>query len=406
MMAKSKKSFKQLGGKLLNNNSQKLIIFLVLVTLYIVFGIFGRNFSSYNTLISILNRSYYIGFLAIGVTFVIITGGIDLSIGAVMGSSALIAGLFYEKMGAPIWLALIIMVIAGGLYGVFNGLLVSKLKLPPFIATLGTMLISTAIGSIACNVDTISFPTRFDELGRGWYKELFLTTSPQFPTGIVGLLIIAIIMGIILQKTKIGRYTYAMGSNEEATRLSGVNVSKWKMYPYIISGLFAGLAAIAYTASYTSILPGTGKGFELDAIAAAVIGGTSLAGGLGSVSGTMIGVFIMSVLATGLSSLGLPPHYQDLFTGIIVITAVFFDIYRQRQSLKINVKNPVQKYKLEMDEKIGAVSARINIAVVDKNLPLQMRLEEERDSLIQEKMESLPKVKADYRKTKNAKKHS
>lgn len=405
-MGKTKNGLLKAGNKQLKRNSQKLIIFGVVIALYIFFSIFGRNFSSYNTFISIANRSYYIGFLAIGVTFVIITGGIDLSIGAVMGSCGLIAGFFYEQLGVPIGYALLIMIASGALFGVFNGLLVAKLKLPPFIATLGTMLISTALGSIACNVNTISFPTRFDELGRGWYKQIFLTTNPQFPTGLIVLFVFAIIMGIILQKTKVGRYTFAIGSNEEATRLSGVNVGKWKMYPYIISGIFAGLAAIAYTASYTSILPGTGKGFELDAIAAAVIGGTSLSGGLGSVSGTMIGVFIMSVLATGLSSLGLPPHYQDLFTGVVVIGAVLFDIYRQNQRMRINVKNPVQKYKIEMGEKISAVEARLNIAIADNNQPLQIRLEEEVEALVKEMEDNLPRIKAEYRKLKKQKKHS
>ena len=388
--------------KMMNKNSQKLIIFLVLVGLYVFFGIFGSNFATNNTLISIFNRSYYVGFLAIGVTFVIITGGIDLSCGAVMGSSGLIAGFFFTKVGVPIWLALVIMVLVGTLYGAFNGFLVAYLKLPPFIATLGTMLISIALGSIACNVNTISFPTRFDEQGRGWYKQIFLSTNPQFPTGIIVLVVIAIIMGIILQKTKVGRYTYAIGSNEEATRLSGVNVVKWKMFPYMISGMFAGFAAIAYTASYTSILPGTGQGMELDAIAAAVIGGTSLSGGLGSVSGTFIGVFIMSVLATGLSSMGLPPHYQDLFTGIVVISAVFFDIYRQNQNMKINVKDPVKKYKLEMDEKISALSARINIALVDKDSALVKQLTEEKEVLVKEKIENLPLIKAEAKKAKKA----
>lgn len=396
--------FKLTLQKMFSKNSQKLIILLVLIALYAFFAIFGRNFATNNTLISIFNRSYFIGFLAIGVTFVIITGGIDLSCGAVMGSSALIAGFFFEKVGVPVWAALVIMIIAGGIYGAFNGFLVARLKLPPFIATLGTMLISTAIGSIACNVNTISFPTRFDEAGRGWYKQIFLTTDPQFPTGAVLLVVIAIIMAIILQKTKIGRYTYAIGSNEEATRLSGVNIGKWKMYPYIISGIFAGIAAIAYTASYTSILPGTGKGMELDAIASAVIGGTSLSGGIGSISGTIIGVFIMSVLATGLSSLGLPPHYQDLFTGIVVISAVFFDIYRQKKNMKINIKNPVVKYKIEMDEKISALAARINIAMVDKDVGLVTTLQEEKDKLTLEKLENLPRIKAEYRKSKKSKK--
>jgi len=405
-MDKAKKGLLQAGNKQLKKNSQKLIIFGVLVALYVFFSIFGRNFSSYSTFISIANRSYYIGFLAIGVTFVIITGGIDLSIGAVMGACGLIAGFFYEQLGVPVGYALLIMIVAGGLFGTFNGLLVARLKLPPFIATLGTMLISTALGSIACNVNTISFPTRFDELGRGWYKQIFLTTNPQFPSGLVALVVFAIIMGVILQKTKVGRYTFAMGSNEEATRLSGVNIGKWKMFPYIISGIFAGLAAIAYTASYTSILPGTGKGFELDAIAAAVIGGTSLSGGLGSVSGTMIGVFIMSVLATGLSSLGLPPHYQDLFTGVVVIGAVLFDIYRQNQRMRINLKNPIQKYKIEMGEKIAALDARTNIAIADNNQPLQIRLEEQREALVKEMADNLPRIKAEYRKSKKQKKHS
>lgn len=329
--------------KAASQNSQKLIISLVLIGLYIFFSIFGGNFATGTTLISIFNRSYFVGFLAIGVTFVIITGGIDLSVGAVLGSSALIGGFFFEKMGAPIGLSLLIMVLAGLLYGTFNGILVARFHLPPFIATLGTMLISIAIGSIASDVNTISFPTRFDEMGRGWYKQIFLTTSPQFPTGIVVLIVIAIIMGVVLQKTRVGRYTYAIGSNEEATKLSGVNVAKWKMYPYMISGVFAGLGAIAYTAAYTSVLPGTGRGFELDAIAAAVIGGTSLSGGAGSISGTFIGVFIMSVLATGLSSMGLPPHYQDLFTGIVVIGAVLFDIHRQKQSMKVKVAKTEEK---------------------------------------------------------------
>lgn len=394
------KDIKYRVQKIMNKNSQKLIIFFVLAALYIFFGIFGNNFTTNNTLISIFNRSYYVGFLAIGVTFVIITGGIDLSCGAVMGSSGLIAGFFFTKVGVPIWMALLIMVVVGLLYGTFNGFLVAYLKLPPFIATLGTMLISIALGSIACNVNTISFPTRFDDQGRGWYKQIFLSTNPQFPTGIVVLIVIAIIMGVILQKTKVGRYTYAIGSNEEATRLSGVNVAKWKMFPYMISGTFAGLAAIAYTASYTSILPGTGQGMELDAIASTVIGGTSLSGGIGSISGTFIGVFIMSVLATGLSSMGLPPHYQDLFTGIVVLGAVFFDIYRQKQNLKINVKNPVKKFKLEMDEKISALSARINIALVDKDEALVKKLTAEKEVLVKEKISKIPLIKAEAKLAK------
>lgn len=308
--------------------TQKLIAVLALIVIYIFFAIFSQPFRSSNTLISIFDSSYYIGFLAIGVTFVIITGGIDLSIGTVMVCSALMGGVLYEH-GLPLPLALICIVLIGAAFGLINGLMVSVLKLPAFIATLGTMMLTRGLGSIITGTKSITFPLRSNE--DGWYKSLFRTgpvggLETGFPSGFLLLIVAAIIMAVILMKTKTGRYILALGSNKEATRLSGVNIMKWETIAYVISGTFAGIAAVSYVAIYSTIQPGTGNGFELDAIAGVVIGGTSLAGGVGSVAGTLIGVFIMSVLKVGLPFIGLQPHYQLFITGIVLIIAVYADV--------------------------------------------------------------------------------
>jgi ribose transport system permease protein len=313
--------------------NQRVYALAALVLIYILFSFFGRNFLSYETLINILDASYYIGFLAIGVTFVIITGGIDLSLGTVAMCSAMIGGVAWDRWGVPFWLGLVIIVVSGALFGLMNGLFVSRLKLPPFIATLGTMMISLGISSIVSKVQTVNFPARTSE--EGWFKSVFskiqMESGVMIPTGAFLLALTLLISFIILNKTKIGRYTFAIGSNEEAVRLSGVNVVYWKTIPYIISGTCAGLSGIFYAATYTTVVPGAGQGFELDAIAGVVIGGTSLSGGVGSVLGTLIGVMIMSVLRIGLPSMDLQPHYQKLFTGIVVIIAVLMDISQQKK---------------------------------------------------------------------------
>ncbi|MBU8913150.1 MAG: ABC transporter permease, partial [Spirochaetales bacterium] len=261
-----------------------------LVLLYIFFGIFGRNFFSYNTLVNILDSSYYIGFIAIGVTFVIITGGIDLSVGTVMMSAAIIGGTAFKTWGWPMWLSLVLILVIGTAFGFFNGLMVSRLKLPPFIATLGTMMISMGIGSIVANVRSATFPTRSSP--DGWFKSIFKFISESntsIPTGAIVLLSVAAIAYIILTKTKMGRYIFAIGSNKEAARLSGVNVKRWEMMAYVVAGITAGIGGVAFAAVYTTVMPAQGQGFELYAIAGAVIGGTSLSGGIGSVFGTLIG---------------------------------------------------------------------------------------------------------------------
>ncbi|MBN2618226.1 MAG: ABC transporter permease [Spirochaetales bacterium] len=315
---------------------QKFLAPAALVILYVFFGIFGRNFFSYSTLVNILDSSYYIGFAAIGVTFVIITGGIDLSVGTVMMCAAIIGGTAYKTWHWPMWASLALIMLVATLFGVFNGVMVSRLKLPPFIATLGTMMISMGVGSIVSNVRSATFPTR--STTGGWFKNIFKfidNGGNSLPTGAIVLFAVAFIAFIVLTKTKMGRYIFAIGSNKEAARLSGVNVKKWEMMAYIVSGFCAGIGGVAFAAVYTTVMPAQGQGFELFAIAGAVIGGTSLSGGIGSVWGTLIGVYIMSVLRAGLPSMDLQSHYQTFFTGIVVIGAVLLDIYRNKKAAQI-----------------------------------------------------------------------
>lgn len=317
MLAKVKKTFA----------SQQFVAGLALVIVYLLFFMMSPAFRTANTLTSIFDSAYYIGFLAIGVTFVIATGGIDLSLGTGMICAALTGGMVYQA-GVPIWVALLVILAVGILLGVVNGFLIAKLGIPPFIATLGTQMVTRGLGSIITNVQTMNYPLR--SAPDGWYKSIFKTEG-NFPMGIVLMLLIAVLMAVILNKTKNGRYILSIGSNEEASRLSGINTVKWKWSSYIICGVFIGLAGIAYAATYTSILPGEGMGMETDAIAGVIIGGTSMAGGVASVAGTLVGVFIMAVLKTGLPFIGLQPHYQMFITGTVIIIAVLIDVMKQNK---------------------------------------------------------------------------
>lgn len=314
-MEKIKSMFKSIG-------TQRLVAIIALIAIYVFFFAMSPAFRSVNTLVSIFDSAYATGFMAIGVTFVIITGGIDLSIGTVLICSALIGGTLYNH-GVPLWISLIVIILSGSLFGFANGIMVSVFKLPAFIATLGTMMVSRGLGSIITKTQSITFPLRTSP--DGWYKSIFRTAN-GFPVGIILLLVLAGIMLVFLTKTKPGRYILALGSNKEATRLSGVNVVKWETLAYVISGTFAGIAGIAYAAINSTIMPGTGNGFELDAIAGVVIGGTSLAGGYGTVAGTIIGVFIMAILKVGLPFIDLQPHYQQFITGFVLIIAVYLDV--------------------------------------------------------------------------------
>ena len=273
--------------------------------------------------------------MAIGVTFAITSDGIDLSIGTVMTCSALVSGAMITKYNVPVVIGLIVCILIGAIFGLMNGVMVSYMKLPPFIATLGTMMLSKGLGSVFTKAQSVTWPQAGTETG--WFRNIFKIKSGDvlIPTGFILLMVVAVLAAILLNKTKPGRYIVSLGSNYEATRLSGVNVAKYRTLAYIISGTLAGLAGLAYAAIYSTILPGGGAGMELDAIAGVVIGGTSMSGGFGTISGTLIGVFIMSVLKTGLPFIGLQTHYQQIATGIVLVAAVFVDVWNRNKKKRV-----------------------------------------------------------------------
>lgn len=310
---------------------QKIVVVLVLIVLFGFFCMMSPSFRQYSTIVSILDYSYYISFMAIGVTFCLITGGVDLSIGTGMICCGLVGGYLINVTGMPVIVGILGALLIGLIFGSINGILVAVLNLPPFIATLGTMMIARGFGSIATGSLSQTWPAATSE--NGWFRSIFKLDlgDMMIPIGFIWVLLLVLVMSIVLNKTKVGRYIIAIGSNKEATRLSGVNVTKYQMTAYIFSGFFTGLAGIAYAATFQAVAPGTGAGLELDAIGGAIIGGTSMNGGMGSIVGSLLGVFIMSMLKTGLPYIGLQANWQQIITCFVLIVAVFIDVQKNRK---------------------------------------------------------------------------
>ena len=312
--------------------TQKILAFAGLLIMFTVFSLASPNFFQFSNIVGILLATSVNGILALGVTFVIITAGIDLSVGTVMTLAAVMTGVFITNLGLPIWLGVIGGMATGGLAGLTNGVVISKMRIPPFIATLGMLYIAKGLSLVISGLKPIYFSDTpvFNQLAMGSIAGKII---PGFdiPNAVIIFFGAAIIANIILTKTILGRYTFALGSNEEATRLSGVNVSAWKIAVYTLAGLFSGLAGVVIASRLNSAQPALGAGYELDAIAAVVIGGTSLSGGEGTILGTVIGAFVISVLTNGLRILSVPQEWQIVITGAIVILAVWADILRRRR---------------------------------------------------------------------------
>ncbi len=265
--------------------------------------------------------------LSLGVTFVIATGGIDFSIGPVMFCCALISGYCFTSHGMPMPVALILSIVIGLIFGIFNGYLVAYWSVPSFITSMASMNISKGVASVFTKTQSVSWPQEMQE--GGWFRNIISFNG--IPVGLIIFLAVAVVCAILLNKTKLGRYILCLGSNKEAVRLSGVNVKKWEMSAYIICGILVGISAIFFTAAYTTVQPGYGDQYNNEAIAGCVMGGTSMAGGLASISGTVIGVFIIALLQEGILALGFTKDYQLIITGLIVIVAVFSDVVARRR---------------------------------------------------------------------------
>ena len=313
---------------------QRVLAFGALLALFIVFSIASPNFLQFDNMVGILLATSVNGVLALGVTFVIITGGIDLSVGTVMTLSAVMTGVFITVWHLPLPLGILAGLATGGSAGFVSGTVIARLRIPSFIATLGMLNIAKGLALVISGLKPIYFndTPEFNRLAMGSIAAGIPLL--EVPNAVLVLFGAAIVASLILTRTVLGRYAFALGSNEEATRLSGVNVARWKIAIYALAGVFSGLGGVLIAARLNSAQPSLGQGYELDAIAAAVIGGTSLSGGEGSILGTVIGAFIISTLTNGLRILSVPQEWQTVVTGAIVILAVYLDIVRRGQSAR------------------------------------------------------------------------
>ena len=311
----------------LKDRLEQFLAFASLIVIVSYFSFASPVFFTWSNITSILFSTVVIGCLAIGTTFVIITGGIDLSIGTGMALCAVMSGVFIVDLGLPVALGVVLAIGFGGLIGFVNGFNVAVLGLPPFIATLAMMLVAEGLALVISGSSPIYFSDApsYSKISTG---ELV----PGLPNAVLILFVVGLGAAFVLAKTVLGRYTYAIGSNEHATELSGIHVGRWKIVIYVLAGLFIGLAGVMISARLGSAQPATGMGYELQAIAAVVIGGTSLAGGKGTILGTVIGALIISVLNNGLQIMSIAQEWQSVILGIVILVAVYADMVRKKEA--------------------------------------------------------------------------
>lgn len=303
---------------------QQLATFGSLIIMVMFFSLTSQYFFSATNFITIALQTAVVGIIAIGMTFVIITGGIDLSVGSIVAFSGVITGMCL-KTGMPMIIAIIIGLLTGVLCGLINGILISKANLPPFISTLGMMMMGR--GLVLAITNGIPVSGLSDS-----YARISGGSVMGIPNPVIFLIILAVIFSFILKKTIIGKYTYAVGSNEDASKLSGINVSKVKCFVYGVSGLLSAVSGIILSSRLISAQPTEGMGYEMDAIAAVVIGGASLMGGTGTIIGTILGAFIMSVLRNGLNMLNVSGFWQQFAVGAVVLIAVYIDSLKNKKA--------------------------------------------------------------------------
>lgn len=318
---------------------QKFAALAGLLLLTLVFSLTSEAFFSVGNAMTVSLQVTTIVYLGIGATFVILTGGIDLSVGSVLALSGVVAGLLV-KAGLPVSAAMSLGIVVGALCGVVNGLCVTRLKLPPFIATLGMMLVARGVALQLTDARAVSgLGEAFGVLGNGalWRIEEIDAQGfpnvvfPGIPYPVILMVVLAIAAGLLLRRTTLGRHIHAVGSNGEAARLSGVYVNRVTMFAYIVSGALAGLTGCVLMSRLVTAQPNEGVMYELDAIAAAVIGGTSLIGGVGTISGTVIGAFVIGILRNGLNMNGVSSFTQQIIIGLVILFTVWIDQLRNRR---------------------------------------------------------------------------
>lgn len=313
----------QLVSRLKSIREFNILIAFVLLCVFLAIG--SPQFLTSSNIFGVMRAFSLTAIMAVGMTLVIMTGGIDISVGSLLGLSALLAGVTLNA-GWTSWAAVAAGILAATAFGLFNGLLVTRLQMPPFIVTIGTMSIGRGIIYVVTRGYPISVPIDnqdFAVLGQGYVGPV--------PVPVVIMLVVALIGHVLLTQTRFGRYTAAIGGNELATRLSGVNVDRVKLLVYTLSGFFSGIAGIVLLARLVSVQPSAGLGYEMPVIAACVIGGASLAGGEGSIVGSLLGAALIGVLENGMVLLGINTYAQQAVTGAVILLAVGLDMWRKRR---------------------------------------------------------------------------
>lgn len=311
-----------------------IIIALIVLCLFLSLNPVTKNtFLTMKNIFNVLRQISTNLFLACGMTMVIILGGIDLSVGSIIALSGCLAAGSVVRYNLPLPVALLVGVLVGLVFGMFNGVVISRTTIPPFIVTLATMNIAKGLAYVYTGGSPVRVVTKeWQFLGAGYIGPV--------PTPVIILIIVLIVTALIMNKTKTGRYIYAVGGNAQAAEFSGIKVSRVKFLIYAYSGLMAGLAGIVLGSRMYSGQPTAGEGAEMDAIAAVVVGGTSMAGGYGKIGGTLIGGLIIGVLNNGLNLLNVNSFWQYVIKGIVILLAVFIDYIRQenKEKIKVNIK--------------------------------------------------------------------
>lgn len=306
----------------LKDKINEYAIYVVLILLFLFFSIASPSFINANNLINVVRQISMLGIASVGMTFALIVGGIDLSIGSQMSMVAVICSIMMTKLNINPCIASILCIILTSAVGFFNGIIISKIKMPPLIVTLSTMIIIEGVAFIISKgIPIFGFPQGFSVLGQGYIGII--------PIPVIIMIVILIIGAVILNKTYIGRYFYSIGGNEEASRLSGIDVDKIKCLAYTLSGLFAGIAGVILLSRTNSGQPTMGKGFEFDVLTAVVLGGVSVNGGVGKISNVISGILIIGVLNNGLVLMGMNTYVQSVIKGIVLLIAVAFDFIQR-----------------------------------------------------------------------------
>lgn len=313
-----KRSVKKLGS-----NGSVVGILIALAALCLDLAVASPVFLTVSNFLNVFQQISINFVVAVGMTFVIISGGIDLSVGSNIALSGLLMGILMKNVGLPVPVTIIVCILFSGLIGLINGALIAYLNLPPFIATLGTMsIVRGAAYTVTGGQPIYTFPRAFTAVA---------SRVGGFPLYTMLILVGVILLGwYILKYTRLGRFTYAIGGNENCAKLSGINFKKVKCFVYTISGLCCGVAALLLASRLDSAVPTNAEGQEMDAIAAVVIGGTSMSGGEGSMVGTLIGILIIGIIANGLNLLGVAQGPQKMVKGLIIVVAVIIDVIRRK----------------------------------------------------------------------------